>query len=152
MPGGYTPASAAPVTIRSVIPVPGPGAKATPRVARPARHAHAATSRRADQRSESVRSADTSAPATKPSCTELGARREGHAQGRETGKARARRDQPAGGPAIGKREERRYERPRDETELHRARGQARRPRPGSRDRQGTRTPRPAGGRTSDRKA
>src|SRR2546430_2353337 len=71
IPGGYTPASAAPVSIRSAIPVPGPGANATPRVARPARQAQAATSRRADQRSDSVSSADTSAPTTKPSCTEI---------------------------------------------------------------------------------
>src|SRR5256886_17353095 len=71
IPGGYTPASAAPVSIRSAIPVPEPGANATPTVMRPARHAHAATSRRADQRSESVSKADTSAPATKPSCTEI---------------------------------------------------------------------------------
>src|SRR5437867_10306266 len=70
-PGGYTPASAAPVSIRSAIPVPEPGANATPTVTRPARHAHAATNRRADQRSESVSRADTSAPATKPSCTEI---------------------------------------------------------------------------------
>src|SRR2546426_988872 len=48
IPGGYTPASAAPVSIRSTIPVPGPGANATPRVARPASHAQPATSRRAD--------------------------------------------------------------------------------------------------------
>src|SRR6266851_600557 len=44
---------------------------AEPMVARPARQAHAATSRRADQRSERVSSADTIAPATKPSCTEI---------------------------------------------------------------------------------
>src|SRR5436309_6904768 len=71
MPGGYTPASAAPVSIRSAIPAPGPGAHATPTVARPASQAQPATRRRADQRSESVSSADTSAPATKPSCTEI---------------------------------------------------------------------------------
>src|SRR3989475_10313858 len=71
MPGGYTPAKAAPVSIRSGMPTSGFGANATPIVARPARQAHAATSRRADQRSESVSSADTMAPATKPSCTEI---------------------------------------------------------------------------------
>src|SRR5213594_973743 len=71
MPGGYTPAKAAPVSIRSGMPTSGFGANATPMVARPARQAHAATSRRADQRSESVSSADTMAPATKPSCTEI---------------------------------------------------------------------------------
>src|SRR5204863_8725245 len=71
VPGAQPPPRAAPVSIRSAIPVPEPGANATPRVASPARHAQAATSRRADQRSESVSSADTSAPATKPSCTEI---------------------------------------------------------------------------------
>src|SRR5437660_12537143 len=71
IPGGYTPASAAPVSMRRAMPSPGPGANATPRVARPASQAQPAIRRRADQRSESVSSADPSAPATKPSCTEI---------------------------------------------------------------------------------
>src|SRR5881628_560602 len=71
IPGGYTPAKAAPVSIRNAIAVPGVGANATPSVARPASAAQPATSRRADQRSDSVSSADASAPATKPSCTEI---------------------------------------------------------------------------------
>src|SRR5438094_10324158 len=50
---------------------PAVGATATPTVASPAITAHPAIKRRADQRSLSVSSADTSAPATKPSCTEI---------------------------------------------------------------------------------
>src|SRR5205809_198061 len=71
IPGGYTPASAAPVSIRSVSPTVGPEASATPTVASPAMSAHPETSRRADHRSDSVSTADTSAPTTKPSCTEI---------------------------------------------------------------------------------
>ena len=70
IPGGYTPASAAPVSIRSVSPTVGPEASATPTVASPAMSAHPETSRRADHRSDSVSTADTSAPTTKPSCIE----------------------------------------------------------------------------------
>src|SRR5437879_1065359 len=71
IPGGYTPARAAPVTRRSAIPTTRVGAIATPSVASPATTADAWTSRRADQMSLSVSIADTSAPTTKPSCTEM---------------------------------------------------------------------------------
>src|SRR5581483_8658487 len=71
IPGGYTAASAAPATPRSAIAHTTPGAPATPRVASAATTAPPANNRRADHRSASVNVADTSAPATKPSCTEM---------------------------------------------------------------------------------
>ena len=71
IPGGYTPASAAPVATRRAMPTVGFEALATPTVASAAATADTWTSRRADQRSLRVRTAETSAPRTKPSCTEI---------------------------------------------------------------------------------
>src|SRR5512145_834327 len=53
IPGGYTPASAAPVSKRQPIPTPIPGAAATPSVATAAIVAEPATSLRAESRSAS---------------------------------------------------------------------------------------------------
>ena len=71
IPGGYTPASAAPVSNRHTIPIVIPLDNATPRVATAATAADPATSRRAERRSASVKIALTSAPPTKPSWTEI---------------------------------------------------------------------------------
>src|SRR5437762_3765610 len=71
IPGGYTPASAAPVATRNANPLTGPRDIATPSVASAAVRLAAAARRRADQRSLSVSMALTSAPPTKPSCTEM---------------------------------------------------------------------------------
>src|SRR2546428_6737985 len=71
IPGGYTPARAAPVRNRHAIAGVGPPDAATPMVATAASAALPATRRRVDHMSESVSTALTSAPATKPSCTEL---------------------------------------------------------------------------------
>src|SRR5882672_6599598 len=71
IPGGYTPASAAPVRSRQAIPILIPRENATPSVASAASAADPATNRRADKRSASVKIALTSAPATNPSWTEI---------------------------------------------------------------------------------
>src|SRR5207247_2484215 len=71
MPGGYTPARAAPVATRRAKPATGPRENDTPRVAAAAARLAPAASHRADQRSLSVNIALTSAPATKPSCTDI---------------------------------------------------------------------------------
>src|SRR6266550_7891242 len=71
IPGGYTPASAAPVSSRQAIPIAIPLETATPSVASAASAADPATNRRADKRSASVKIALTSAPATNPSWTEI---------------------------------------------------------------------------------
>ena len=67
IPGGYTPASAAPVSNRQAIAIVMPLETATPSVAIVASAADPATSRRADRRSANVRIALTSAPPTNPS-------------------------------------------------------------------------------------
>src|SRR5204863_3118577 len=71
IPGGYTPASAAPVRSRQATPVAKPVEAATPTVAAAASAPQPATRRRAEKRSASVKMALTSAPATNPSCTEI---------------------------------------------------------------------------------
>ena len=71
IPGGYTLASAAPVSSRQAIPSVMPLDAATPSVAIAASAADPATRRRADRRSANVKIALTSAPATNPSCTEI---------------------------------------------------------------------------------
>src|SRR5512134_4079074 len=70
MAGGYTPARAAPVTNRSAMAVAAVGATITAAVAAAASTLEPATSLRADQRSGSVRVAESSAPRTNPSCTD----------------------------------------------------------------------------------